>query len=217
MTSKRKRPAQKRDPRLITASGTDSEDPALVLARTVLRPAVQAAATLGEYNKSWYEPDLTGHIDTLATQTEAVNNGDLSGAESMLAVQAHTLDTIFNNLSRRAINAEYLNNLECYLKLALRAQFQCRGTWEALATIKNPPLAGYVKQANIAHGPQQVNIDTTSNAKTLRARENQNLQNELLEKKDGERLDFGTTSAASKADPRMATVGTGYRTKNNDR
>jgi hypothetical protein len=26
-----------------------------------------------------------------------------------------------------------------------------------LATIKNPPVMGYVRQANIVHGPQQVN------------------------------------------------------------
>jgi hypothetical protein len=34
------------------------------------------------------------------------------------------------------------------------AQSQCRAT---LATIKHPPVMGYVRQANIAHGPQQVN------------------------------------------------------------
>ncbi len=75
----------------------------------------------------------------------------------MLTAQAHTLDAIFNNLARRAINAKYMNELEPYLKLALRAQSQCRATWEALATIKNPPVMGYVRQANVAHGPQQVN------------------------------------------------------------
>lgn len=71
-----------------------------------------------------------------------------------MTTQAHILDAIFNNLARRAINAEYLDNLDRYLKLALGAQSQCRATWEALATIKNPPVTGYVRQANIAHGPQ---------------------------------------------------------------
>ncbi|MGH8502632.1 MAG: hypothetical protein ACREVE_09195 [Gammaproteobacteria bacterium] len=76
-----------------------------------------------------------------------------------------------------------------------------------MATIKNPPLVGYVKQANIAHGPQQVNNATIPETDIPRARENENLQNELLEAKDGERLDFGKTGAASDADPSMATVG----------
>jgi hypothetical protein len=63
---------------------------------------------------------------------------------------------------------------------------------------------GYVRQANIAHGPQQVNNSTSDDS---RAQGNQNQQNELLEKKDGERLDTGTTSPTSQADPAMATMG----------
>jgi len=86
-----------------------------------------------------------------------MNEGVLERAEAMLTSQAHTLDAIFNNLARRAVNAEYMDHLDRYLKLALRAQSQCRATWESLITIKHPPVAGYVKQANIVHGPQQVN------------------------------------------------------------
>src|SRR5690606_26950893 len=43
-----------------------------------------------------------------------------------------------------------------YMRLALKAQSQCRTTLETLAAIKNPPVV-FAKQANIAHGPQQVN------------------------------------------------------------
>ncbi len=68
----------------------------------------------------------------------------------------NTLDSIFNSLVQRAINSEYLDHLDRYLKLALRAQSQCRATWETLAAIKNPPIV-YAKQANIAQGHQQVN------------------------------------------------------------
>ena len=68
------------------------------------------------------------------------------------------MDAIFNNLAQRAAMnmGEYLDATDTYLKLALRAQSQCRSTWEAVSTIKHPPMAGYM-QANIAHGPQQVN------------------------------------------------------------
>ena len=114
---------------------------------------------------------------------------------------------IFNNLARRAINAEYMDNLDRYLKLALRAQSQCRATWEALATIKNPLVMGYVRQANIAHGPQQVNNASATPDGAPRAGENPNLQNKLLEENDGERLDPGTASTPGRADPVMATVG----------
>ena len=43
-----------------------------------------------------------------------------------------------------------------YLRLALKAQAQSRATAEALAAIKQGPVV-IARQANIAHGPQQVN------------------------------------------------------------
>jgi hypothetical protein len=90
-------------------------------------------------------------------------------------------------------------------------QAQCRATWHTLATIKNPPMMGYVKQANIAHGLQQVNNFAASQDAASARSENENLQNELLEAKDGERLDFGAASKTSKADSAMATMGKSHR------
>ena len=206
MASKRK-PAKKRDPNQITATGKSDEDRAVAIARNVLRPTVQAAVTLKEYGKYYGDLDLGGLIDSLSELTRASNNGDLKRAEAMLTAQAHTLDAIFNNLARRAINAEYMDSLDRYLKLALRAQSQCRATWEALATIKNPPVAGYVRQANIAHGPQQVNNAPNAPDGAPREGEDPNLQTKLLEEKYGERLDPGTACTPGRADPAMATLG----------
>jgi hypothetical protein len=42
------------------------------------------------------------------------------------------------------------------MRMALRAQNQCRTTLETLAGIKNPPVV-YAKQANVTTGPQQIN------------------------------------------------------------
>ena len=203
----RRKPTKKRDPNRITAVGRPGEDQAVGIARTVLQPTVGAAVTVKEYGKSYGDLDLGGLIDSLTEQTCASSNGDLRRAEAMLTAQAHALDAIFNNLARRAINAEYMDNLDRYLKLALRAQSQCRATWEALATIKNPPMMGFVRQANIAHGPQQVNNASTASNGAPRMGENPNLQNKLLEEQDGERLVLGTTCAPGRADPAMATVG----------
>ena len=109
----------------------------------------------------------------------------------MLTAQAHTLDAIFNCLAQRAaVNmGEYIDTVEAYLKLALRAQSQCRTTWEALSAIQNPPLASYVKQANIAHGHQQVNNSPSMESESPRVRENENPQSKLLEEKDGHQSD----------------------------
>ena len=203
MTSKRK-PKDKSSEDQLTVDARPDDKPGQATARSALRPTVQAAVTLKEYDKKYGDLKLNHLISALGEQTEAINDGDLGRAETMLTAQAHTLDAIFNNLASRAIKTEYLNNLETYLKLALRSQSQCRTTWEALACIKNPPVMGYVRQANIAHGPQQVNNATPDD--TPRAGENENSQNKLLEKKDGERLDTGTTGATGHADPAMATL-----------
>ncbi len=213
MASKRK-PAKKRDPNQITAVGKPNEDKAVAIARTVLRPTVQAAVTLKEYGKIYGDLDLAGLIDALTVQTKAATDGDLGRGEAMLTAQAHILDAVFNNLARRAINAEYMDNFDRYLKLALRSQSQCRATWEALATMKNPPMVGYVRQANIAHGPQQVNNAPATAGDPSRPRENADMQNKLLEENSGERLDIGAAGAAGRANPAMAPLGKGDRTKN---
>jgi len=202
MADKRKT-AKKRNPNQIDSYAKPGEDQSVTIARAVLRPTVQAGITLKAYDNSFGDIDLNCLINALVEQSQASIDGDLNRAESMLTTQAHTLDAIFNNLAKRAITAEYMPNLETYLKLGLRAQSQSRATWEALSAIKNPPVMGYVKQANIAHGPQQVN----NTPDTPRERENQNPKSKLMEKKDGERLDTGTTGKTSKADPAMATVG----------
>ncbi|MCP4284782.1 MAG: hypothetical protein GY792_10075 [Gammaproteobacteria bacterium] len=134
MACKRK-PSKERDPNQINATGQPGEDWAVKKARTVLRPTVQAASTSKEYGKVFGELDLTGLVDPLREQTNASVDGDTGRAEAMLTAQAHTLDAIFNNLATKAISADYMKTLDIYLKLALRAQSQCRTTWEALSVI----------------------------------------------------------------------------------
>ena len=124
----------------------------------------------------------------------------------MLVAQGHTLDAIFNNLAQRAIDAEYVHILEQYLRLALRAQSQCRATWESLAMIKSPPVAGYVGQANIAFGSQQVN-NAASEPEGSHAREKSIAPSKLLEEAhDEQRLDTRATGPAGEADPPMEAL-----------
>ena len=65
---------------------------------------------------------------------------------------------------------EYVDHLDRYMRLALKAQGQCRATLETLATIKNPPVV-FARQANIAQGPQQVNnvVSVSRDAQPTRA------------------------------------------------
>lgn len=197
------------DPKALRVELPETETRAAALAHTSLRPTVQAALTLMEYNKAFGEMSLNTLVTDLVAQCALANDGNLSRAEAVLTTQAHTLDAIFNNLARRAaLNAgEYMNACETYLRIALKAQSQCRATLETLAAIKNPPPVAFVRQANIAHGPQQVNNGTAQPFDSSRAQENEKQRNKLLEKTDGERLDFGTASAASDNDPALEPVG----------
>ncbi|MGH8612636.1 MAG: hypothetical protein ACREYF_11545 [Gammaproteobacteria bacterium] len=187
------------------------------IARILLRPGVQAATTIREYAKGLNGAELMGLVEELADQAKAVTGGDLTRAEAMLAVQAHSLDAIFNSLARRAVKAEHMDNLDRYLRLALKAQSQCRATLETLAVIKNPPNVAFVKQANIAHGPQQVNNQTAHSSPRAPAGNQETEQTKLLEEKPYERLDTGTQSATVGADPPMETVGEIDRAENGGR
>jgi hypothetical protein len=77
---------------------------------------------------------------------------------------------------------------------------------ETLAEIKNPSQVAFVRQANIANGPQQVNNGIAVDAS--RAVENVIQPNKLLEAEQiGERLDTGTTSKAGGANQELEAVG----------
>lgn len=155
---------------------------------------------------------LMSLIGALNEQADKVHKGDLERLETTLSAQAHSLDVIFNMLAQRAAAnmGQYLDATERYLRLALKAQGQCRATLETLATIKNPPVV-IARQANIAHGPQQVNNGVEPNAHAHAGTPKQT--NELLEGQHGERLDTGATGAASPTDSTMETMAAIDRTK----
>ena len=173
------------------------------LARTMISPALQSAATINEYVNSPVDLDLQAIIACLDKQVGQVKNGNFDSIEQMMLVQAYTLDVIANNLFRRSKNQEYLTQLEAYMKLGLRAQSQSRANLEALIGMKKP-RAELIKQTNIAHGHQQVNNFP----------EKENPPNELLENTDGDRLDFGKAATPIRVDPELATVATKHRPKN---
>lgn len=189
------------------------ETPADAVARAALRPSVGAALTVANFTVMGRGTvELPALVDELARQSEQVNKGDMGRAEAMLMAQAHALDALFHGLVQRsALNmGEYLDAAEKFMRLALKAQSQCRATLETLGALKNPPVV-YARQANIANGPQQVNNGTGPDP---RMREIENEPNKLLEARDGQRLDARTEGTAIGGDPAMEAMGTIDRTKN---
>ena len=128
--------------------------------------------------------------------------------------QAVALNAMFTQLAHRAqINlGQYLDASERYLRLALKAQGQCRATLETLAVIKNPPTV-FARQANIAHGPQQVNNGPppSHEPEPLTRAANQEPEPIKLLEAHGERLEFGAAGQAGQGDPVLAPVGARHR------
>ena len=156
-----------------------------------------------EYNTPIGEDiDVPALVAQLKKQSGAVNRGDLSHAEAMLMNQATALQSLFARLAERGMSHAHIPGFEANMRMALRAQSQCRSTLETLATIKNPPVI-FAKQANIANGHQQINNGTA----TSHAQEIEINQNELLEAQHGNYVDSTATSATIGSDPAMATVG----------
>lgn len=156
------------------------------------------------------ELSLTDCATVLRATAKDLNEGDLSAAVTMLSSQAMALNVMFGELARRsALNmGEYLDASERYMRLALKAQGQCRATLETLATIKNPPVV-FARQANFASGPQQVNNGTAPPPAPAAISETR--PNELLEADHGKRLDTGAKGTTSGNDSNLEAVGAVHR------
>jgi hypothetical protein len=196
----------------VQVSGEPAARPRLI-AQLAVTPSLQGASTIKRWSHAVGDLDINSLIDELRQQAATASGADLKRQEATLAIQAHTLDTLFNELARRANAAEYLPQFETYLKLGLKAQSQCRATIETLAEMKNPKPVAFVQQANIATGPQQVNNIRRTLTEASRAGNPEIEQSKLLEAQDGERLDSGATSEAIDCDPAVAAVGAVHRAK----
>lgn len=183
---------------------TDPEQARRDIARLLVSPefaaarAVRAVEGESHFGAKLDTPEL---LECLRAQARQVNGGDLSDLEGMLMNQATTLQTLFARLMERGMVQTALPCFETHLRLALRAQAQCRATVETLATIKNPPVV-FARQANIANGPQQVN-----NVAPSRPQEIETSPTQLLQAMPDEQMDGGTQGATSGAHSQLATVG----------
>lgn len=186
-------------------------DKRTVKARIMSQPEIRSASVIQRLDSNL---DIDFLAAEMREQIAQVHGGCMARAEAMLITQAHTLDALFANLSRRAINhmdEGYGEAFERHMKLALRAQSQCRATLETLSDIKNPPVI-YAKQANIAHGPQQVNNGVPP-CDALRTGEMENPPNELGEHSDELSPNASSQSLVGPAMPGAETLAEIHRTK----
>ena len=191
----------KANPKQIEVACREGEDPALATTRVLIGSNVTNAHITGIFSKGQFgrDVDLPSAVNVLAELTKRVKANDLSDVEATLVCQATTLNSIFCELSRRAaLNmSEYIEASERYMRMALKAQNQCRMTLETLSAIKNPPVI-YARQANITSGPQQVNNHSHTG-------EIKNPPIKVLEQGHEQRMDTGTQSQTSAGHSELET------------
>lgn len=148
---------------------TEKERSASVIADMVLRPETGAAmiasnfhslqGLVGEGGKTLELGVLKRDVELMAARVGA---GDLSDMESLLVAQAVSLHVMFTRMSLLASVAKADQQMRELLTLAMKVQSNCRATISAIGDLKFPRQVTFAKQANIAHGPQQVNQHVTS-------------------------------------------------------
>lgn len=193
------------NPTVLNVTQTSRETEAQASAWAATSPQVNAALVMDAYQGNILGSDvkLMALIESLNKSTDKTTAGDLSNLEAMLVGQATALQSIFTSLAQRAARSQQQTHLESFMGLALKAQAQSRATISALVDLKYPRQATFVRQANIAHGPQQVN-----NGGITHAREIESQPNELLEDASYERtqMDTGAKTAATRGDPAMEAL-----------
>jgi hypothetical protein len=210
-------PSAQNSKNTLITEGQQAKPRKRLLAELGLSAILPSTTTARTFAKAAFgELDLTESVAVMREKASAVHSGNLAGLEETLTAQAVALDAIFNEMARRAAAnmGEYLTTTETYLRLALKAQAQCRATLQTLFEMKNPHPVAFVKQANIANGPQQVNNGGRAAEPFSRAGISANQSNELLGLSYEQRLDTRTAGAPGGAHPQLETVGAVVRPEN---
>ncbi len=177
------------------------------VAEMALDPVNAATGVIGVWSAFAY-PGLNLDAVSHALRKSIASDDHLKLSSDMLIAQANALQAMFVEMARRALKQESTSHYETHLRLALRAQNQCRATLETLAVVKNPTVV-FARQANINNGGQQQVNNHGAPGPTGNAcgQKTPILQSKLLETSDGERMDSGAKGAPGRADTGMAAMG----------
>lgn len=136
------------------------------IAKAMLMPVLKNAWTASAFSTRTFgeegEPlPLADLVGVMGDEVRKASDGDLGLASRTLAAQAMALDTMFAELAQRAaLNmGEYPQATERYLRLAFRAQTNCRTTLEALAKL-HQPREQIVRHVHVNEGAQAIVADT---------------------------------------------------------
>ena len=153
-------PNLKADDSTLPSEVSDCPADLALIADMILSPIARNADIARSYgNQTFSEPKPSSFdaMTAMAKIVEKAGRGGLTLASHTLACQSVTLDSIFTEFARRAaismdINVEVA---ERYIRLALKAQTNCRTTLEALARL-DPPRERLVRHVHVSDGGQAI-------------------------------------------------------------
>jgi hypothetical protein len=121
------------------------------IAAQAVDPCVTNAVTVAAFWIGEEDVDLQSAYDAIQLQVQEVRKGALSGVEATLVGQAAALNGMFVDMARRgqASLGQPGSLAERYLRLALKAQNQCRATLDVLASIACRPSKAFEEPQRI--------------------------------------------------------------------
>ena len=185
------------------------------MTRAVLnRPEVTASAAINSVLNTVNLQDAAG-LDVIEAQRllkqqgQAVQDGDLSAIEGVLAAQLQVLHQSFSVCMAKGFGCKNMENILAYTHLALKMQEQTRRTASTLASIKAPRQTAFIKQqVNTAQNQQVINGPVNNTSKSFSG-ELEQPQNELRGQEYG--MDAGRAIETIGIDTPAPTMGEVHR------
>ena len=186
------------------------------MTRAVLsRPEVTASAAINSVLNTVNLQDAAG-LDVIEAQRllkqqgQAVQEGDLSAIEGVLAAQLQVLNQAFSVCMAKGFGCKNMENILAYTHLALKMQEQTRRTASTLASIKAPRQTAFIKQqVNTAQNQQVINGPVANHTSKNFLPEPEQLQNKLRGREYG--MDAGATIETIGIDTPTPTMGEVHR------
>ena len=127
-------------------------------ANIALAPEFKAAVTAQAYAPLIGQTDLASVLKRLGEMSTSSVGENSKELEYLLSAQIISLDSVFHRLAIQAHASigKHPKVVDTYLRLALKAQNQCRATAESLVNLKSPRQ--YISHTNVATA-LQVNIE----------------------------------------------------------
>ena len=171
--AKRAKAAKSAGPTPITLPQGDGRTDREAIAYAMIKPSLRHGQLAGELGQLMVarlpeeqHPGVAEYRIEVSKQIMAAQDGDLTIVSQLLAAQALSLDATFTELARRsAINLNtHVDAAERYMRMALRAQANCRATLQALAD-HHRPREQIIKHVTVNEGGQAVVADQFHNHK----------------------------------------------------